>query len=120
MYASKKQSTVGTDEDHSIRPGQKEAEGPQPTGSCGVHQTSISKRTTTTKAQKDIKSCYDQVWDGEWWPVPNELDLACCDCGLVHRVQFRRRKGKLEAKFIVNRRSTGQLRRRHHAKGAHP
>lgn len=43
--------------------------------------------------------------------------LACCDCSLVHDVQFRTvrdKQGRISVKFKVrrNNRSTGQLRRK--------
>jgi len=33
---------------------------------------------------------YPQVYDGEWVaPRRSEYRMACCDCGLVHVLQFR-------------------------------
>ncbi len=32
---------------------------------------------------------YIQRWDGEWVDVTAERNLACCDCGLVHREEYR-------------------------------
>ena len=32
---------------------------------------------------------YIQRFDGEWVDVTCERFLACCDCGLVHREQYR-------------------------------
>jgi len=55
---------------------------------------------------------YDQVWDGAWIDLPRKgLKLACCDCLLVHDIEFRVRKGGLQARFERNNRATGQLRR---------
>lgn len=31
-----------------------------------------------------------QVYDGEWIaPVRKNYEMECCDCGLVHRLDFR-------------------------------
>lgn len=33
---------------------------------------------------------YDQPEPGEWIrPTPKGYRMACCDCGLVHRIDFR-------------------------------
>lgn len=33
---------------------------------------------------------YAQRFDGEWiFPRRNSYYLQCCDCGLVHRINFR-------------------------------
>ena len=56
-------------------------------------------------------SDYEQVFEDEWGPLDRETDLACCDCGLVHTVTVRKRRGKLEVKFARNERATGQRRR---------
>lgn len=33
---------------------------------------------------------YEQAYDGEWFELPaREFWQQCCDCGLVHRWQFR-------------------------------
>lgn len=32
---------------------------------------------------------YIQRWDGEWVDVTAERCLACCDCGLVHKEEYR-------------------------------
>lgn len=38
--------------------------------------------------------------------------MACCDCGLVHIMNFRVRKGRVEFQAIRERRATAALRRR--------
>ncbi len=32
---------------------------------------------------------YIQRWNGEWIDVTAERFLACCDCGLVHKEEYR-------------------------------
>jgi len=32
---------------------------------------------------------YIQRFDGEWVDVTAERCLACCDCGLIHREEYR-------------------------------
>lgn len=58
---------------------------------------------------------YEMIGDG-WERVPKKLDLACCDCSLVHSIVFRVRvkKGKPELQWMVDRneRATRALRRK--------
>jgi hypothetical protein len=54
---------------------------------------------------------YEQAYDGEWWEYKPETYVACCDCGLVHRVRIRRRNRKVFLQFTTDRRRTGQVRR---------
>lgn len=59
------------------------------------------------------KSIYLNMPSGVWITLPNKvLDLACCDCSLVHQFVFRIHKGKLQIKGYRNNRATGQLRRK--------
>lgn len=37
--------------------------------------------------------------------------MACCDCGLVHDMDFRIVEGKIQFRARRNNRATGQLRR---------
>lgn len=74
-----------------------------------------SARTAATAIK--TRETYEQVWDGDWWPVPKQLDMQCCDCGLVHAVYFRirmknKKKPVLEVRFDRNNRATAQIRRR--------
>ena len=55
---------------------------------------------------------YEQQYDGEWvWPVRNGFKLACCDCGLVHEMDFRVLNRHIEYRVKRDNRATGQLRR---------
>lgn len=59
---------------------------------------------------------YEIVKAGEWiQPVRKGYKMRCCDCGLVHRVDFRVYKGKPQLRAWRDERATGQIRR--HAKG---
>lgn len=58
---------------------------------------------------------YELIGDG-WEHVPRKLELACCDCSLVHsivfRVRMRQGKPQLEWKVDRNERATAALRRK--------
>lgn len=55
---------------------------------------------------------YRRQVDGEWvQPVRRGYKLACCDCGLVHDVDFRVRRGKVQFRAFRNMRSTAGRRR---------
>lgn len=60
---------------------------------------------------------YDKVTDGEWvQPVRRGYKMACCDCGLVHVINFRIRKGRIQLQASRNARSTAMKRRHDRAK----
>jgi hypothetical protein len=43
---------------------------------------------------------YEQAHDGEWVrPKHRGFRHSCCDCGLVHHVDFRVRDGQVEMRF---------------------
>lgn len=61
---------------------------------------------------------YNTVTDNRWvYPRHNGFRSACCDCGLVHSIDFRivdgPRKGMKSVKFRVyrNNRATAAMRR---------
>lgn len=55
---------------------------------------------------------YKKVAPNEWQqPIKNGYKMACCDCGLVHNVDFRIYNGRVQLKATRNNRATGQLRR---------
>jgi len=57
--------------------------------------------------------------DGEWvQPIPKGYKMACCDCGLVHTMNFKvikygNGKTKIQFQAFRNARSTGQMRRKY-------
>lgn len=53
-----------------------------------------------------------QVTAGEWiQPIRKGYKLACCDCGLVHNLDFRLRNKKIQFRAFRNNRSTALIRR---------
>ena len=57
---------------------------------------------------------YTQVYDGDWIkPTPQRGHrLRCCDCGLVHVVNFAVRKGKVVFQAYRDKRATAAARRK--------
>ena len=76
------------------------------------------------KVWKDIEAAYDvsaagrtemkyhQQQDGEWMQPKPDYKMACCDCGLVHRVEFRVVKGRVQFRAWRDNRATGGRRRK--------
>jgi len=57
-------------------------------------------------------SKYEEPAEGEWvQPVEVGYKMACCDCGKVHRVDFRVVDGRAQFRVFDAPRSTGQIRR---------
>lgn len=55
---------------------------------------------------------YDRPKAGEWvQPVRRGYRLACCDCGLVHTMDFRVVKGRIQFRAYRNKMSTAAMRR---------
>lgn len=59
---------------------------------------------------------YDKPRAGEWvYPTRKGYKLACCDCGLVHRMDFQLLKQSKRSKILFrvfrDQRATGQVRR---------
>jgi hypothetical protein len=55
---------------------------------------------------------YYQQTDGEWVrPTRKGYRIVCCDCGLVHRLNFRLRSRHIEFQAFRDNRATGQIRR---------
>jgi hypothetical protein len=56
---------------------------------------------------------YEQVYDGSWVPMAKKgQELQCCDCGLVHRIDFRVSSvGRIDARFYRDNRLTASARR---------
>jgi hypothetical protein len=56
----------------------------------------------------------DPLEDGwsEWQqPIRRGYKMACCDCGLVHTMDFRIYEGRVQFRAMRNNRSTAQKRR---------
>lgn len=55
---------------------------------------------------------YKKAKDGEWLqPVRKGYKMACCDCGLVHTLDFRIHKNRIQFRAFRNNRSTALMRR---------
>jgi hypothetical protein len=63
-----------------------------------------------------IKGSYYKPKAGEWQqPVRRGYKLACCDCGLVHKMDFRVHCGRAQFRAFRAPRSTAMIRRKPHA-----
>lgn len=59
-----------------------------------------------------IRHAYYKVSAGEWvQPVRRKYRLACCDCGLVHLMDFRTLSGRIQFRAFRDNRSTAAIRR---------
>lgn len=57
-------------------------------------------------------SKYYHITDNEEIEIDiNDFKLQCCSCGLTHRIIFRKKGNQLFAKFSVDKKATGQIRR---------
>lgn len=55
---------------------------------------------------------YEEVKNNEWTELGlKNQDLICCDCNLVHTIDFKIKDGKLFAKFRRNEKATAAIRR---------
>ncbi len=55
---------------------------------------------------------YIKAKDGEWLqPVRKGYKLTCCDCGLVHKLNFRIVNHRIQFQAFRDNRATGQRRR---------
>lgn len=54
---------------------------------------------------------YAQAIDGEWIEPKDGYKMACCDCGLIHRLNFRVVKGRVQIQPFRDNRATAQRRK---------
>ncbi len=54
---------------------------------------------------------YHKQTDGEWVQPLTGYKMACCDCGLVHRMEFRGVRGKIQFRAYRDNRATAARRR---------
>jgi hypothetical protein len=55
---------------------------------------------------------YDEPEANEWiLPVKRGYRISCCDCGLVHEIDFRIKDKRVEIRFNLNNKATGAIRR---------
>jgi len=64
-----------------------------------------------TKPTKKIH--YDQAYDNEWiLPLKKSYRMCCCDCNLVHQMDFRIKGKDVEYRARRDKKETARLRRR--------
>jgi hypothetical protein len=55
---------------------------------------------------------YERPKENEWIrPVKTNYKMACCDCGLVHNMDFKIKENRVWFRVRRNNRATGQVRR---------
>lgn len=57
---------------------------------------------------------YADLPQGEWEEPPKHprtYHLACCDCGLVHKMNFRVKDGRVQFRVFRDERATAAIRR---------
>ncbi len=55
---------------------------------------------------------YRDIKPGESFPVANNMKIACCDCGLVHKLEILNdEKGFMMMRFTRDKRATAAIRR---------
>jgi hypothetical protein len=66
----------------------------------------------TSKGRNTSLAKYPKQIDGEWVrPIESGFKECFCDCGLVHKVDFRIVEGHVEYRVFRDNRATGQVRR---------
>lgn len=59
---------------------------------------------------------YQQLGNGEWTkPVRSGYKMRCCDCGLVHKVDFKISRGRVWLRAFRDMRATAACRRKKEA-----
>ena len=61
---------------------------------------------------------YIQRYDGEWSDVTTGVNVACCDCGLVHHLEFAVLEERILKRVFRDRRATANRRRRKEVKSS--
>ena len=54
---------------------------------------------------------YIQTFEGKWYDFNRNDTLICCDCSLVHKLQFKIVNGKIFIKFKRDNRATAAYRK---------
>lgn len=55
---------------------------------------------------------YKTAQDGEWiQPIRKGYKFCCCDCNLVHKLDFRIKNGRIQFRALRDNRATAQKRR---------
>lgn len=59
---------------------------------------------------------YPYAEEGVWFDLPKEWHVACCDCGLIHVMEFRVNKETALFEVRVKRDNRATAQRRRHMK----
>jgi hypothetical protein len=60
----------------------------------------------------ETSATYPEPQAGQWvQPVRKGYKFACCDCGLVHKLDFRVKDRRVQFRVFRDNRATGQMRR---------
>jgi hypothetical protein len=60
-----------------------------------------------------MKIKYVQIYDGEWFmPQMEGHKMACCDCGLVHTMNFKVKKGEVLIQSFRDEKATKKRRKK--------
>jgi len=60
-----------------------------------------------------VRRLYPSVAAGEWvQPIRHGYRMRCCDCGLVHRLQFRIEGDRVQFRAWRDNRATAAIRRK--------
>ncbi len=55
---------------------------------------------------------YNEPEAGEWiFPIMEGYKICCCDCGLVHKMDFKIEKGRVAFRVFRDNRATAATRR---------
>ena len=63
-----------------------------------------------TKWNQIVEKVANDGWS-DWRDLETEHRISCCECGLVHDIEFET-IGGLKARARVNKRATAQMRRK--------
>lgn len=68
-----------------------------------------------SKNKRQKGHSYLEVEDGKWYDVTEDSSLACCDCGLVHKIEYHVSKSpkgpRIWLRLTRDKRATGAMRR---------
>ena len=64
-----------------------------------------------TKWEQVVEKVANDGWS-EWRDLEKEHRICCCECGLVHDIEFEPIAYGLKARARVNKRATAQMRRK--------
>lgn len=81
----------------------------------------MSNRVTADMTPAEAAAVATYVDSDEWTVFEDHLFVACCDCGLAHRVEVRQYNvGQREIRFIRLDEFTAEIRKRQQAERRSP